>query len=144
MLRRTLEVPNAAGTAAGVCALVQSMDGVYYDELKRLLTEFGDLESANARDSAVRRQTLGRPTPRRVRPLTDLASTVRSRSVSQAAMAAVVTAASRINRDIESDDFLSEHSSVFEEPRPFTPELLGNNTVRWRPARDAEPMLGRG
>lgn len=30
------------------------MDGVYYDEVKRLLTEFGDLESANARDSAVR------------------------------------------------------------------------------------------
>ena len=59
-------------------------------------------------------------------------------------MAAVVTAASRINRDIESDDFLSEHSSVFEEPRPFTPELLGKNTVRWLQAIDAKRMFSRG
>ena len=47
-------------------------------------------------------------------------------------MAAVVTAASRINRDLESDDFLAEQGAVFAEPRTFPVELVGKATVCMR------------
>jgi hypothetical protein len=45
-------------------------------------------------------------------------------------MAAVVTAASRINRDLESDEFVAEAGAMFAAPRAFQPELLGAGTVR--------------
>ena len=106
------------------------MDGSYYDAIKRYITDFGELELANCSETMVLTQAPG-PGPGlgvRVRSLT-WAGPIRQTNT-QAAMAAVITAASRINRDVESDEFVAETGAVFAAPKQFQPELLGKGTVR--------------
>ena len=52
--RLTLQTPHARMSPP---PLLQNMDGIYYDSIKRYITDYGDLESSNARESAVRRRS---------------------------------------------------------------------------------------